>query len=403
MKKIYALALCSILLVNFSCGKDDEVSPPLSTEEGKEQLEDNSIELLNKIEAFKNDDALNEIVELAEFLRPASTSKFGGFKETSLNTLSNISELPTTSSKGLIVFNAKQATTLVSETPLADDFNNEKGIYQWNADTEVFDKIDDSDDIIYNIAYNGKTAVFSFTDFSTTIAGSGDNTEELPTLVKANLKIDNVVVFSQDFSASYQNEQLIPANISNTTTIGGFTFTTLYTNTNNTSIKQSFDIKVNNDVIIGYNFNANGNFNNEDGNVEDIIDNVAFSFQFLNANLSIEAVDTNLSSDEELSIDQQIALLNSNINAELSVNNKSVAKSQFYKDQDTYTDYIYNPNTQQYEETEVSEDIINMRFLFGDGTSSDFETYFDGSFTETQDKFETVFEAYETLFGDIDL
>ena len=125
------------------------------------------------------------------------------------------------------------------------------------------------------------------------------------------------------------------------------------------------------------------------------------SFQFLNATLSIDAKDTGFDSDKELSIDEQIDLLNSNIIAELSINNKSIAKSTFYKDQDTYTDYVYNSNTQQWEEVEVSDDIVNAKFLFEDGTTNDFDTYFDGSFTSLEDKFETVFEAYEDLFSGI--
>lgn len=407
MKKIYALALCTALAFNFSCGSDDsepndKVSGSLSVEEGKEQLEDNSIELLNKIDEFKDNDALTEIIELGEFLSSGSASKSGNFKNNVLNTISNVSSIEN-SNNGLAVFNAKQAVTIVSDTPLSDDYNDEKGTYLWNSDTEEFDRTGDSEDIIYNVNYNnGKVAVFSFTDFSTTIAG-GDDTEELPTLVKANLKIDNVTVFTQNYSATFQSNQLIPAEINNTTTIGGFAFVTSYTNSNNTNINQSFEFKIDDDVITGYNYTANGNFNNEDGNVEDILNDVSLSFQFLDAKLTISANDNNFNSDSELSIDEQVTLLNSNINSELSINNKSIAKSQFYKDEDTYIDYTYNSTTQQWEEVEMTEDIVNVKFLFEDGTSSDFDTYIEGSFTELEDKFETVFDAYEDLFSDIQI
>ncbi|NJX15651.1 hypothetical protein [Tamlana crocina] len=409
MKKTYALVLCSALFLNFSCSKDnktdDEINGSLSVEEGKTQLEDNSIALLNKVEDFKNDDALNDIVELAEYLSSPNASKPGGFKKTSLNTISNLSGAKA-SKNGLSVLNAKQAVALVADTPLADDFEAEKGVYQWNSETEDFDKTGESDDIVYNISYNGNTAVFSFTDFSTTVAGSGDNETEAPTLAKANLKINNNTVFTQEFTALFNNGKLMPVSINNTTTIGAFIFNTSFNNTNNTSIEQAFDVKIDNESILGYNYTVNGNFNDEenieDKNAEDVVDNASLSLIFLNAKLMVTANDTGLDSDQDLTIDEQIDLLNNNTSAVLSVNNKSVASLEFYKDQDTYTHFVYNQSTQQYEETEVTEDIVNARFLFGDETSSDFETYFDGSFTSTENKFESVFDAYEALFADVE-
>ncbi len=402
MKKIYLLALCAVFLFNFSCKSDDdgggstggELDGSLTVEEGKEQLEDNSIELLNKIDAFANNSELELIIELAEFLTGAeSTTKSSSiFKKT----LSNLS-----SESDVVVLSAKQSLTLISDTPLADDFNEEKGVYQWNADTEEFDKIGDSDDIIYNVAYNGKNAVFTVTDFTTILAG--DDPEEVPTLAKANLKIDGQTVFSQDFSASFQNNQLIPSTINNTTRIGGFSFVTTYNNSNNTAVDQSFEFKIDSDVIMSYNYKANGSFNNEDGNIEDIVDNVDATFNFLDAALTIKAKDDNFNSDSELTVDEEVALLNNNVEAMLSIDNKLIAESEFYKDQDTYTDYTYNPDTDEFEEKEVTEDIVNARFVFEDGTSNDFDTYIEGSFTELEEKFEAVFEAYENLFADVDL
>ncbi|WP_067144961.1 hypothetical protein [Pseudotamlana agarivorans] len=405
MKKNLSLSLLSLLLIlNISCGSDDSVeenTTPLSIEEGKAQLEDNMIEALNKVDDFRNSDALDEIVELAEYLSNSSTSKVTtSFKKTTLSTINNLSSLKTAN---ITAFNAKQTTALVSETPLTDDYNEEKGIYEWNADTEEFDKTGDSDIIIYKVNYYGKNAIFSFTNFNTTI----ENDEEVPTLVKANLKVDNTTVFSQEFTASFEDNGLIPSMVNNTTTIGGFKLITAYTNSNSALIKQSFDFKIDDDVITGYELIANGDFNNEndqieDSSIEDVLNDFDLKFKVLNANLSLTANDKNFNSDDDLTIDEQIELLNNNIKGELSIKNRPLAKTEFYKDQDTYMDYEYDPNTQNWEEIEVSEEIINARFLFEDGSSSDFEAYFEGSFTELENKFEAVFEAYEKLFENID-
>ncbi|APY10146.1 hypothetical protein BWZ22_02365 [Seonamhaeicola sp. S2-3] len=403
MKKIFALALISTMLFNTSCSNNDDgdsnkLDGSLTVEEGKQQLEDNSIKLLNKIEEFKNDDALNEIIELAEYLSSSNTTKFSGFKSTALNSIENASSIQ--SKNSLIEFNAKQSLALASKNNLIFDFEAESGVYEWNADIEDFEKIGESDDIIYKISYNeNKNAIYSFTDFaSKTVEG-----EELPTLAKANLKIDDITVFSQDYTATLQDNNLIPTKINNKTTIGGFVFETNYNNSNNAKIDQSFTFKIDSEVIIGYNYTAKGNFNNTDSEVTDIFDSVDFSFNFLDAKLNVSANDNDFDLDEELTIDEQIDLLNKNVNAILSINNKLIAESLFYKDQDTYTDYIYNETTESYEWDEVTEDIINVKFLFDDGTSSDFETYFEGSFTELEEKFEAVFEAYETLFEDVEI
>src|SRR5690606_18175984 len=129
---------------------NNESNESLSIEDGKNQLEDNSIALLNKIEDFKNDQALNDIIELAEFLSSTNTSKLSGFKKTSFNTISNISKT-LNNDNDFTTFSAKQAITLISGTPLNDDYNAEKGVYQWNNETDEFEKIGESEDVIYNI------------------------------------------------------------------------------------------------------------------------------------------------------------------------------------------------------------------------------------------------------------
>ena len=400
MKKNYLITLCTALSLVVSCdssdGPEDTNNKPLTVESGKEELEENSIELLNKIETFKDNDELNDIVELADFLNAEESQD----NNIAMSTIANISSLQT-KNQDIVSFNAKQAIAIVAETPIADDFEEEKGIYTWDDNLEEFTKTAESDDIIYNVNYNNKTAIFSVTDFKTALTGS-ESDNEVPTRAVANLKINNKTVFSQDYSATLQAGQLIPSKIENTTKIAAFAFVTSYTNTNNKSIKQDFSFKIDNDVITAYQYTVNGDFTNEDAdNVEEIIDDTTMSFQFLDAKLLISANDKDLDSNDELSVDQQVTLLNSNTSAVLSINNREIANSEFYKDQDTFTDFIFNPNTDRWEEEEVSEDIVNVRFLFEDGTTNDFETYIDGSFTSLENKFEDVFEAYENLFSDL--
>ena len=421
MKKLVVLGLSSFLILS-SCKSDDDggsgvqgptqptVNGSLSVEEGKQQLENNAVDLLNKVESFKSDTALNEIIELAEFLTAdnASAKQLNGFQATAVNSIANVAS----AKEDIIAANVSQ-TSEISQKTTVEELNDEKGIYNWNPALENgeggFEKTGDSDDIIYNIAYNNKNAVFSFTEFSSVQA---KNDTEVPTKAVADLKINGVTVFSQNYTASIDAGKTVPNSINNTTFIGGFSFVTSYVNNNNTSITQSFDFKIGDEVITGYNYTANGNLStveNEDTELLNVLNNAAVSLKFLNATLAITAKDDNFDSNADLTIDQQIALLNSNITSELIIGDKSIAKGQFYKDQETTQIFPVFETPEPGEDvvfpepTTVTNDIINARFLFADGTTTDFDTYFDNAFTDAENKFETVINAYEKLFNNIDL
>lgn len=380
MKKIFSLLLCATFVLA-SCGSDDDggrKSGSFGIEEGKAKLEDNSVEILKKIEAFENDSALQLIVELAEFLSRENDTEFKTTENTALKSITNIASVA--EDGDVFAMNVNQLTTIAAEESLLADFDDETGIYQWNETIEDFEKIGESSDIIYNVSYNGKTAVFSFTDFNATIINSDLLEDELPTLAKLNLKINNTVVFSQDYNATFEQGKAVPIAMNNTLKIGEFSFVVAHTKTANTVVDQSFSFNIGDEAITAYALKANGDFSTEEGLVEDIVDNATVSFTFLDAVLSLTA-NANIFSDSALSLSEEVNLLNSNVNGELSIEGKSIAKTQFYEDQDS----------------------INARFLFEDTTTADFGVYIDGSFGEVEAKFEEVFDAYERLFANVDL
>ncbi len=406
--KINRLLVATVFFAIVSCGSDDggdggngggngdvtPVKPPveasLTVEEGKEKLEDNSIELLNKLDSFSDDTALEQIVELAEFLTASDEAS----DNVAVTTVANVASLK--ENKDIVLVGAKQLA-IVSQ-PLKEDFNEDKGVYEWNDDSDDFVKVSDSDDLIYNIDYDGNTAVFSVTDFNSTIVED----EEFPVLTNASLTINGTKVFEQTYTATFTNGLTVPTSLQNETSIGGLEFLISHSRSN-AKITQSINFSIDDTAVLGYTTTANGDFSDEDNSVEGILDNSTVSLTLLDANLFITANDNNLDSNADLSIDEEIELLNNNVEAQLSIDGSLVANSQFYKDQDTYTDYFYDADTDTFQSVEVSEDIVNARFLFDDESTVDFDTYFNDSFTEAETKFESVFDAFEDLFGDIDL
>ncbi len=407
MKQIKAILLTLILVVSYACdstddsgAKEDEITGSLTVEEGKKQLEENSIKVLDKVESFESDDALNDIVELAEYLSNSNLEKSSGFTKKMFGTIKNIAAIQN-DSQDPIVFNAKQSVMFFRDKPLANDFNDEKGIYSWNPNTEEFEKTGMSDDIIYNVNYNSNVAIFSITDFETKETDNED-LDEVPTLAAASLKINNTTVFTQKYSGSFNGNEVIPSAINNETAIGEFSFVTEVTNADNKSSKQSLNFKIGDCLILGFENKLNGNFSDEEAEVDVLFDNTTATIQVLDAKIVTTGIDDNFDEDADLTINEAVTLLNTNVNSELSINNKSIAKSLFYKDEDTYTTFEFNPNTNEFDEVEMTEDILNVKFVFEDETSSDFDTYFDGSFTALEDKLETVFDAYEMLFQDLE-
>jgi len=167
MKKI--LFTSAIILGLYSCGSDSadnngEELTPFTVEQGKLELEDNAIAFLAEIDSYKNDNALTEIEDISDALLIDVAGKSIASK--TFNNLSNLQS----GKIDIIAFNS----SVFEDISLMDDYNEQTGIYQWNSATEEFDKTEESNNIVYKIAYNNKNAEFVVSDFKT-VTFTADN------------------------------------------------------------------------------------------------------------------------------------------------------------------------------------------------------------------------------------
>ncbi len=341
MKKTLLLLSISITILMSCSSKDsieeespkEEVQPadttPYSPEQGKQALEDNMIAALNEIDGFANDPALTEIEEFAKFLLDNPDSQSGIVSKSLSNTLSFKNKTPQ-------LF-AKSQITSVSEPAegLQDEYNELVGNWIWSISENKFVRTSDSgNNIVYTVTQNNKNAVLTVSNFSVLTHPSG---EEIPTSINVVLTVDGTTVFSQEYAVSFPSDKYIPSSLSNTTTLGGLSFETNLSNTNNTETTVNSAIKLNGTTLIGASVKANGNYteiNNTGESTSEtntLLNTISASYTMLSATISIEA-SLPETIDDEATADEQIELLNERLNVSLSVNDKKVADGEFYKE-----------------------------------------------------------------------
>ena len=395
MKKII-IPILSLGVLLSSCGSDDggsssdkKIEEFSSTEESKEALEENAIAVLDKIEEFNDDSALDQIIELAEYLNENSDSESDTEDEILNTALKNISSLAA-KELDLAEFNAAQVD--VAPNTLEDDFNEDAGVYAWSDDEGDFIKTGESDDLIYNIAYNSKNAVFSVTEFKTASYADG---EEFPTSVKSNLIIDGITVFEQSHTASITTDKYVPNSFTSTIEIGELNLTSTLDNSSNTSVTQSISFKIGDSNVMSLGTTTKGNFNDFENNFEDVLSTTSLTMSFLETSVLFNGkIPSSFNSETEYTIEEQIELLNDNIDIVLLTDSKLVAIGEFYIEY--YTDETTFTNPETGESTTYVEDTedINIRFKFPDNSTADFDTYFNDNYGAVEDKLESVFDLF---------
>lgn len=411
----------------WSCSKDDvtetptQNSNPISVEEGKTILQENGITLMNEMDAFQDDPAITAIEEIAQL-----------FQLDNLNPIDNI--LIGTLTNAVLVKNKKidpakflKIQTITVSTPeesLMNNFNEQKGEYTWNDETQKFDKTaTSSSSIVYIRNYNGKIGKLSLTNFST---ANHISNNEIPTSLNINLSVNNSTVFNHSYSASISNNSYIPNNINHIINLGTLTITQKFTHTNNNQGLLENSIHINNKPLTSFTGKVIGDFaeiNNTGKNTKEFIYNLlsatGTSITIMDATFTMDTkIKPDLNSLGNLSLDEQINYLNSNIDSKLLVKGQQIAKGSFIKKEYTYEDiewletpiinvFDFNGNkvatfnsweefmassyagNENYWAHDVFYKIVQktgsepeMIMIFEDGSKGDFESFFGISYRE---------------------
>ncbi len=285
-------------------GIDDALESEYSSktpEQSKQDVEDAAVELVSQIDALEDEEAIDVMIEMMNL--------FGGSETPSA--LFNVplkaaTILSDDSKNSAEVYNLLKATT-EEGLALSDSFAAQTATYSYNPSTFEFDKTENSDAIVF--LFPGKegdltnTAEIRISDFTVKeITNPRADLElpagtiEFPTGLKATLKYNDNTLMSYNLSADYSNDG-IPTALENTLNIGAFSFNQVLNHDLNQSASFDFSFKNAGDVLIAFGAEINGDWSESN-------------------------IDDNTYEDS---------------------------------DTDTWTDYVWNDETQQYEEVEYSE------------------------------------------------
>ncbi len=270
-------------------------------EESKQDVEDAAVELVSQIDALEDEDAIDVMIEMMDL--------FGGSEAPAaqFNVPLKAAQILSDDSKNSAeVYSLLKATT-EEGLALSDSFAAQTATYTYNFETFEFDKTENADAIVF--LFPGKegdvtnTAEIRIGDFTvkeiTEPRADFDlpaGTIEFPTGLIATLKYNDNTLMSYNLSADYANDGT-PTSLENTLAIGSFSFNQTLNHTLYSSASFDFSFKNGDDFLIAFGAEINGNWS--ESNIDD----------------------------------------------------------NTYEESDTYTwtDYVWNDETQQYEAVEYSE------------------------------------------------
>ena len=417
MKNIkFAVILMALAMIQISCDKNDDdgdntpkTKTHLTVAEGKSEIEKAGTDLLTKIDMFRSDQSVIKLHELSEYLDQNIKQK------RSLNNSNSIIRFFL--GLGDDVINGKlNAKSIVAEqnrsmnsNDLWDDYQNETGVYVWDSNKGEFEKREESNNLDYSISYtvNGisKSAKFLVTNFS--VKNVTPHADQMIKSVDVSFKIDAKECFNFKLASEYSN--YLPTSLTSSLTFGSLSSTLTYTNEGNSNISAETKIILNGTQLLKFNNEVAGNFTMLDDGQEPEDEDIPNIFTTANSrltimnivlsvNLQVTTYGTWINNNPNATKEENIKQLNNNCDISISTTSgQEIANAEYYLSLKEWTDYEYNNATGENLEVIKTKKEVDIRFVFDDGTSADFETYFGEGFQTLEDKFKAVSNNYEAM------
>lgn len=375
MKKNWIIAAFAVmgLVTTSSCKNDDDVSSEkpiiLTPSEGKQALENNSIEVLNKVNEFRNDTALKDVEEFLNYFNDHEEDTIEPIYNTNdsheykkedhdhdedhenevilksvLSTMSIVSEVKNNRLSATKLPNAViKNITATQKTDLEIEFDEAEGTHTWNEQKDEFEYVgDNSGKIVYNVTQNGKTAVLTISNFTAYTHASG---EDAPKSIKAELTIGNTKVMGVDYTATIATNEYLPSNVSTSISLGALSYTGNLTNNNTTgSISQS--LAIGDTKILGLDINNKGSYTDinttGDSNKE-----INLLLNSADATISLGKTTIKLNAkapatvQNKYTVDEEVELLNNMMDISITSGIDKVANGEFYKKEFVEKDVLF--------------------------------------------------------------
>ncbi|PWD99238.1 hypothetical protein [Marinilabilia rubra] len=404
IKVLFVSVLAFALAVGCQEDEKGEKMSPLGVEEHKANLEQSGLNVVDKMDAMSDMEALHVVNEFVSLIENTSGEESGIVSEQSgvVTVMKSVGEFE----NGMEAAVNLKSTT-VDNTTLAGEFDQEAGIYTYDPETQSWIKGESGDQITYHFPVNGSetnNATISVTNFSAFTTTNPDlaEVEDLLESVNISLTVNEEQLILFEFEASY-DENDIPESITESLTLGKYIIETSVEKDNSTmAFEQSFEFDGNN--IISYHFESNGEFtydNIEDNTSEEpnpfdqSVVNSANSWVAVD-NLKLEGtidwkgfqndagnIDEDSFESEQVWVETLAGLINNNASIELKYNdsNEIIAVGEAYSaDSDEGWE-------------------LDFRVKFSDGSYMDDSFFGEENFTDFVNSVDEMINEVETNYG----
>jgi hypothetical protein len=397
-----------------------------SVEENKATLEDNGIQLVNNIDQMKDMDAVKILINLVGRIDGSETFSAEN-SVTAFITPAFVAK--NTMKDGAKISDVANQLKIAAEDPenLLDLWNESVGIYDYDTIAGDFVKTEGGDEIIVNFpgleGDQTNTAQIKVNNFSyMTITepfydeDSGDDMigQQLPTSLHFELSYESVILSTWDISAAYEANGL-PTSFNSFFSINPYSLSVELIHDPYTHAEFTFSFKHNDEILIETHAAGNGDWSESNINentqtetesdewgeytyttvyVENIIQNANAYIQVLNIKIAgmvdfhaLGPIIRDLDNQAEEPDANQQQLVNElvdaiNDHAELVVviadANEMIARAEAFA----------------YYDDEWDEWSPELRFVFGDGSRVDAETYFETGFSDLVSQINNMIDEF---------
>lgn len=252
------LFFVTALAVLAGCKDDDKGGDNFSSltpEEHKANLEQSGLNVVEQMEAMSELNSVNAILDLMDLMEATNEQDYA---------LAGVMQPVVVLGDGVsAAFDLK--STMVDGSSLSQLFNEDAGIYTYNATQNTWDEEASDDEITYHFPTEGSdvnNATLSLTNFTYVTVTNPDLAEvsdELPATLDVGLTVDGEILISFSFAASYDDDG-IPTSISESWTLEKYNLTTSVSRSSSKiEIDQAFSY--NQENILSSHFSNSGSFN----------------------------------------------------------------------------------------------------------------------------------------------
>jgi hypothetical protein len=404
-----ACAISSTVLLS-SCSKDDdpasarpEVKIPtefsdLTAEQNKANLESSSLTLAGKMTTLKNMAGINTTISLNHFLEAASLPEGGraATNNKAVKMMLLLSRFGIGKAKASDVMKGFRAKEDEDPATAQEAFDKFKGTYTFNSTTDAWEYTEGGDKIVFKFpstetgtTNNAELAIYGYTSVEV-VNDALDYDGDLPTALKADLSVGGTKQIEYSFAASYKSNG-DPSSVVTSITIGAFKLAYEVKNTTS-EVGVNYSLTENGTNLISFGAGASGDFNSDNFSDEDaptdLVTSSSAYFQLMNirfaAEMDIKSLADALENAETL--DQQAAAYNADITLVV-----------FYADSEEKiadTEFYVVPASEL-----ESEESLEIRLIFADGTPADIDNYTGEGFDESTTKWNDLIDELNEDLG----